>query len=73
VGCGNGFAVYPDALARGLGDRVRAIAGGVVVPHAREVAVLAAAEVAQGRVRPAEEALPVYIRDKVALTIEEQP
>jgi tRNA threonylcarbamoyladenosine biosynthesis protein TsaB len=72
AGCGNAFAVYREALARGLGDRLRAVASGVSVPHAREIAVLAAAEAARGRVRPAEEALPLYIRDKVALTIEEQ-
>ena len=73
VGCGNAFIVYPDALAHSLGDRVRAIARDVTVPHARAIAALAAGEVAQGRARPADEALPVYIRDKVALTIEEQP
>ncbi len=72
VGCGNAFIVYPDALGCGLGDRVSTIAREVSVPHAREIAILAAAEVARGRARPADEALPVYIRDKVALTVEEQ-
>ena len=72
IGCGNGFAVYPEALAGSLGDRLHAVSA-VSVPHAREIATLAALEVAQGRVLPAEEALPLYIRDKVALTIEEQP
>ncbi|RPI44626.1 MAG: tRNA (adenosine(37)-N6)-threonylcarbamoyltransferase complex dimerization subunit type 1 TsaB [Betaproteobacteria bacterium] len=72
IGCGNAFAVYPDALAHSLGERLHAVSS-VSVPHAREIATLAAVELAQGRTRPAEEALPLYIRDKVALTIEEQP
>ena len=71
TGCGNAFAVYREALARSLGERLHAVSP-VSVPHAREIATLAAVEVAQGRVHPAEEALPLYIRDKVALTVEEQ-
>ncbi|USE38371.1 tRNA (adenosine(37)-N6)-threonylcarbamoyltransferase complex dimerization subunit type 1 TsaB [Endozoicomonas sp. SCSIO W0465] len=36
-------------------------------PHARDIALLAAADVKQGKVLPAEQAMPVYLRDKVAL------
>jgi tRNA threonylcarbamoyladenosine biosynthesis protein TsaB len=72
VGCGNAFAAYRDALGIAFGNRLRCVAAGVSVPHARAIAELAAVEVGRGNVRPAEQALPVYIRDKVALTIEEQ-
>lgn len=41
-------------------------------PQARAVAVLAAAEYAAGRALPPEQALPLYLRDKVALTLAEQ-
>lgn len=71
VGCGNGFSVHAQALAAGLGARVRSVAD-VAVPHAREIAQLAARRFAKTGGRPAEEALPLYIRDKVALTVEEQ-
>nr|MDT0252954.1 tRNA (adenosine(37)-N6)-threonylcarbamoyltransferase complex dimerization subunit type 1 TsaB [Endozoicomonas sp.] len=38
-----------------------------VWPHAQDIALLAAADFKQGRVLPAEQAMPVYLRDKVAL------
>ena len=38
-----------------------------VFPHARDIARLAAREFEAGRAVAAEQALPVYIRDKVAL------
>ncbi len=38
-----------------------------VWPHARDVALLAAADFKQGKGLPAEQAMPVYLRDKVAL------
>ena len=67
TGCGAGFAAYPDAL-RSLVVHVQPD----VVPHAREVAILAAVAYARGGGKPAEEALPLYLRDKVALTMEER-
>jgi tRNA threonylcarbamoyladenosine biosynthesis protein TsaB len=71
VGCGSGFAAYADDLRRAWADR---LAGErpELYPHAREIALLGAAAFARGGGKPAEEALPVYLRDKVALTIEEQ-
>jgi tRNA threonylcarbamoyladenosine biosynthesis protein TsaB len=72
TGCGNGFIAYADALAAKLGEALAAVAP-VALPHAREIAILAAAEMARGGGKPAAEAVPVYVRDKVALTIEEQP
>ena len=72
TGCGNGFTVYAQALRTKLGAALEAVAP-IELPHAREIAILAAAEMARGGGRPAAEAVPVYVRDKVALTIEEQP
>lgn len=70
TGCGNGFAAYAETLQRVYGDAIVDVKANML-PHARDVAILAAAVGARG-VKPPEEALPVYIRDKVALTIEEQ-
>jgi tRNA threonylcarbamoyladenosine biosynthesis protein TsaB len=72
TGCGNGFTVYADALRARLGGSLATVAP-IALPHAREIAMLAAAEMARGGGKPAAEAVPVYVRDKVALTIEEQP
>jgi tRNA threonylcarbamoyladenosine biosynthesis protein TsaB len=72
TGCGNGFGVYADALRAKLGTALAAVAP-IALPHAREIAILAAEEMARGGGKPAAEAVPVYVRDKVALTIEEQP
>lgn len=71
VGCGSGFAAYADALRTIYRDRLIRIEADLF-PHAREIALLAAAQFARGAGKPAEEALPLYIRDKVALTVEEQ-
>ncbi len=38
-----------------------------VWPHAHDIALLAAADFKQGKGLPAEQAMPVYLRDKVAL------
>ena len=71
TGCGNGFTVYAEGLCERLGASLAGVAP-VELPHAREIAVLAAAAFARGGGKPAAEAVPVYVRDKVALTIEEQ-
>jgi tRNA threonylcarbamoyladenosine biosynthesis protein TsaB len=71
VGCGDGFAVYGEALAaryQGQVARVQAQA----FPRAREVAQLALPVLAAGRGVPAEQALPLYVRDKVARKMHEQ-
>ena len=62
AGVGSGFTVYPR-LREELGLEV--VVGGLL-PRAAEVALLAAREVAAGRILPAEQALPVYLRDDVA-------
>jgi tRNA threonylcarbamoyladenosine biosynthesis protein TsaB len=72
VGCGSGFAVYAEALAtryRGQLARVEPQA----FPHARAIAQLALPIFAAGGGLPAEQAIPLYVRDKVALKMHEQP
>ena len=70
-GCGSGFAVYADALAKRYGRQVDGVAAGLH-PHARSIARLAAPVLAAGGGLPAEQAAPVYVRDKVALKMHEQ-
>lgn len=62
IGCGNGFATYPDLLRGRLVD-VRPD----IHPHARSIARLALPRFLAGEALPAERAEPLYVRDKVAL------
>ena len=71
VGCGSGFAVYPQQLRDAYADRIVRIEPDLA-PHAREIAVLGAVAFARGGGKPADEALPLYLRNKVALTMDEQ-
>ena len=66
TGCGSGFAVYGPALQARLGHSLCAVRQDIF-PHARDIAALAAPVFAAGRGLPAEQAAPIYIRDKVAL------
>jgi tRNA threonylcarbamoyladenosine biosynthesis protein TsaB len=66
IGCGNGFAVYPDFL-QGRVSPVRA----EIHPTAVAVAQLAAPRLAAGEGVDAAQAAPSYIRDKVAYTQQE--
>ncbi len=61
-GAGTGFAAYPQLRSTfaGVLAEIRA-----VLPRAADIARLAAAEAAAGRLRNPEEALPVYLRDDV--------
>ena len=63
LGAGSGFAVYPE-LRRDPGGWVRSVEA-AILPRAHEIARLAVSEVSAGRVLPAEQALPVYLRDEV--------
>jgi tRNA threonylcarbamoyladenosine biosynthesis protein TsaB len=67
AGCGNGFAVYAELGKLGL-DKVIPD----VHPSAIAVARLAAPRFSAGEGVDAGAALPVYVRDKVAYTIEER-
>ena len=64
LGAGRGFTAYADLRSR-LGPHLSAIHADLL-PRAREIALLARAEVAAGRLLSPEEALPVYLRDDVA-------
>lgn len=70
---GNVFAVYGERL---VGLEGLAIAGAVpritVLPSAAAMLRLAPQWLAQGKAVPAAQALPIYIRDKVAKTTEER-
>jgi len=70
--CGNGFGVYGEALMGRYADRLAAVRADVL-PHAREIAVLAVPGFRQGLGQAAEFAIPAYIRDKVALRSDERP
>ena len=64
VGCGNGFAVYGSMGLKSVIPDIH--------PSAIAVARLAAARFRAGEGVDAEFAVPVYVRDKVAFTIEER-
>jgi tRNA threonylcarbamoyladenosine biosynthesis protein TsaB len=67
--CGNGIAAYAAAFA----DRsFAAHARGDILPHASQVARLAAIALANGAGMPAHDAQPIYLRNKVALTTNER-
>ena len=67
-GAGDGFAAYPDLAARlGLRD-----VDATTLPTARAIAGLATPRVAAGETVSAAEALPVYVRHRVALTSAER-
>ena len=61
VFAGTGFGAYPQLTAGRSG-----IVHDGALPHARHIALLAAAELQAGRGEPADRAKPVYLRDRVA-------
>lgn len=71
TGCGSGFAAHRTVLEHRYGTQIATILD-TLIPHAREVAILAAQEFAQGRGIAAEHASPIYVRDKVALRVDER-
>jgi len=71
VGCGSGFTAHGEALAqRYAGQLTRLHAE--LFPHAREVAMIGARLLARGEGMDPALAAPLYIRDKVALTVGER-
>jgi tRNA threonylcarbamoyladenosine biosynthesis protein TsaB len=68
---GTGWATYASALREKLSVAPRS-AEGARYPQARHVATLAVGEFKAGNAHAPELALPVYLRDKVALTLVEQ-
>jgi tRNA threonylcarbamoyladenosine biosynthesis protein TsaB len=71
TGCGSAFAVHGSALAERYGDRLRATRPEVFA-HAAQIAALAAHAMAQGGGIDPGEAAPLYVRDKVAMTVAER-
>jgi len=68
---GTGWTTYATILQPKLTGALHS-AEGARYPQARHVAELAAREFAAGHAHAPEHALPVYLRDKVALTLVEQ-
>src|SRR5262245_27222444 len=66
IRCGDGFAAHREPLAARLGDRVSEVRPDAS-PSARAVLELALPRFAAGEARDAATAVPVYLRDKVAL------
>lgn len=70
-GVGTGFAAADGALLQRLGDRIVAF-DATQLPHAADVARLAAHAFARGEAVAPEQVEPAYLRNNVALTIREQ-
>lgn len=68
---GSGWTTYADTLRACITGELLS-AEGDRYPQARHVAELAVREFRAGRAQDAQYALPVYLRDKVALTLAEQ-
>ena len=68
--CGNAASVYPVLAERLASANLRTLPA--ALPHASAVAQLGAFDYQAGRAVAAEMALPLYIRDKVALTVAER-
>jgi len=71
TGCGSGFGAHEAALKRRYHGRLSTIVP-TVFPHAEAIARLAVREFEAGRAVPAERAVPVYLRDRVALKTAER-
>lgn len=70
-GCGNGFAVYRDALLERYAGRLSRV-DATIHPRAHEIVRLAVPRFERGEARDAADAAPFYVRDKVALKTHER-
>jgi len=68
---GSGFAAHGAVLGQRYDGQIAHIQPDLH-PHAREIAILGAELARQGMTVPPEQAHPLYLRDHVALTIEER-
>ena len=66
VGAGTGWESYQTLLQAKVGQCVKQL-DAQCFPHARDIVTLALPQMAQGKAVPAEQAIPVYLRDKVAV------
>ncbi|MBX3652248.1 MAG: tRNA (adenosine(37)-N6)-threonylcarbamoyltransferase complex dimerization subunit type 1 TsaB [Burkholderiales bacterium] len=69
--CGGGFAVYGDVLRLRYGAQLENVVA-ELVPQAGDIARLAAAVFAAGGGKRADDAAPLYVRDRVALKTSER-
>ncbi|MDO8261854.1 MAG: tRNA (adenosine(37)-N6)-threonylcarbamoyltransferase complex dimerization subunit type 1 TsaB [Gallionella sp.] len=70
-GAGSGFAALGDILKARYAGQLQGV-DGAAVPQAAAIAVLGAAQFMQGHGMDAAEALPLYLRDKVAFKTSER-
>lgn len=66
TGCGSGFDAYGDTLRQRYGGCLDGVLHGLY-PRAQDIVELAAPRFAAGEGQDPAEALPIYLRDKVAL------
>jgi tRNA threonylcarbamoyladenosine biosynthesis protein TsaB len=69
--CGSGLAAFRDELIARYAGSVDKIIDGLA-PHAREIAILAARQFTRGDTVDAADALPLYVRNKVAFKVNER-
>lgn len=67
-GVGSGWITYGELLRERLGTRLRSVTPDILC-ESRDVAVLAAAEFARGRYVAPEQALPIYLRERVTVRV----
>lgn len=71
MGCGSGFNVHDEILRARLGPQMAGTSPGVS-PTAAAILALARPRFERGEGKPAAMALPIYLRDKVALKTSER-
>lgn len=64
LGVGSGWGRYAEALQTATDARITVV-GAQAQPDARDLLTLAERALAEGRLLPAHEAVPIYLRDKV--------
>lgn len=72
TGCGSGFLAHGEVLRARYGAALSAVLPDAH-PRAEEIATLAVEACRQGRAVAPEQAVPDYLRDKVALKTDERP
>ena len=71
TGCGSAFEVYEAALRSRYGEALARVRHGLV-PHARDIVVLGVESFRLGRAIAPDDAAPLYVRNKVAMTVTER-
>jgi tRNA threonylcarbamoyladenosine biosynthesis protein TsaB len=71
IGCGSAFAMHVEVLRERFGASIATVSS-VAPPDAQDVLDIGLVELAAGRATAPEFALPLYVRDKVALTVVER-